>query len=75
MAKKKSKAKEDEISPGVKFPSKDELRKMYLTGDDVARLIVLKDRLNEILSRFTRMNEQEQKEVAELKEEINQINK
>jgi len=74
MAKKKSKAKKDEIRPGVKFPSKDELRKMYSTPDDL-RLTILKDKLNEILSRFTRMSEQEQNEVAEIKEEINQINK
>jgi hypothetical protein len=35
---KKSKAKKDEIITGVKFPSKDELRKMYLTPDDIARI-------------------------------------
>ena len=42
---------------------------------DLERLKVLKDKLNEILSRFTAMSEKEQNEVAELKEEINQINK
>ena len=41
---------------------------------DLERLKVLKDRIEEILSRFTRMNEQERNEIAELKEEINQIN-
>tara|TARA_R110000851_G_scaffold18070_1_gene57066 strand:- start:444 stop:614 length:171 start_codon:yes stop_codon:yes gene_type:complete len=38
MANKKSKAKKDEISPGVKFPSKDELRKMYSTPDDLREM-------------------------------------
>ena len=55
--------------------AKKKLKSKAEFKDDLSRLTVLKDRLNEILSRFTRMNEQEQKEVAELKEEINQINK
>tara|TARA_R110000744_G_scaffold8794_2_gene28786 strand:+ start:633 stop:800 length:168 start_codon:yes stop_codon:yes gene_type:complete len=42
---------------------------------DLERLKVLKDRIEEILSRFTIMTEQERKEIAEIKEEINQINK
>ena len=75
MAKKKSKAKKDEIAPGVKFPSKDELRKMYSTPDDIARLTVLKDKLKEIQSRWSAMTPEEQKIVAETKTEINQINK
>ena len=40
---------------------------------DLERIKVLKDKLNEILSRFTAMSENEKNEVAELKEEINQI--
>jgi hypothetical protein len=72
MAKKK--VKKDEIAPGIKFPSKDELRKMYLTLDDLARLKVLKDKLNEIQSRWHAMTPEEQKIVAEAKIEINQIN-
>ena len=74
MAKKKIKAKKDEIRPGVKFPSKDELRKMYSTPDDL-RLTVLKDRLKEIQSKSQAMTSEEQKIVAETKIEINQINK
>ena len=72
MAKKKT--KKDEIVDGVKFPSKDELRKIYSTPDDL-RLTVLKDRLKEIQSRSHAMTREEQKIVAETKEEINQINK
>ena len=75
MAKKKSKAKKDEIAPGVKFPSKDELRKMYSTPDDLARLKVLQDRLKEIQDKWSAMTPEEQKIVAETKTEINQINK
>ena len=37
MAKKKT--KKDETVDGVKFPSKDELRKMYLTPKELAREI------------------------------------
>jgi hypothetical protein len=73
MAKKKSKAKKDEIAPGVKFPSKDELRKMYLTLDDLARLKVLKDKLKEIQARPQVMTPEERKIVTETKIEINQI--
>tara|TARA_R100001244_G_scaffold92324_1_gene69747 strand:+ start:288 stop:500 length:213 start_codon:yes stop_codon:yes gene_type:complete len=40
---------------------------------DLERIKVLKDKLDEILSRFTAMSENEKNEVAELKEEINQI--
>jgi len=72
MANKKSKAKKDEISPGVKFPSKDELRKMYSTPDD-RRLKVLQDRLKEIQDKWSAMTPEEQKIVAEAKTEINQI--
>ena len=53
--------------------AKKKLRSKVEFKDDLARLTVLKDKLDEILSRFTRMNEQEQNEVAEIKEEINQI--
>jgi len=49
-------------------------KKVKKENNDLARLKVLQDKLDEILSRFTRMSEQEQNEVAELKEEINQIN-
>ena len=73
MAKKKT--KKDETVDGVKFPSKDELRKMYSTPDDIARLTVLKDKLKEIQSRWSAMTPEEQKIVAEYKTEINQINK
>ena len=50
-------------------------KKVKKENTDLARLAVLKGKLNEILSRFTVMSEKEQNEVAELKEEINQINK
>ena len=71
MAKKK--VKKDETVDGVKFPSKDELRKMYSTPDDL-RLTVLKDRLKEIQSKSQAMTSEEQKIVEETKNEINQIN-
>jgi hypothetical protein len=71
MAKKK--VKKDETVDGVKFPSKDELRKMYSTPDDLARLKVLQDRLKEIQDRWSAMTPEEQKIVAESKNEINQI--
>mgnify|MGYP003148613042 FL=1 len=75
MAKKKSKAKKDEIAPGVKFPSKDELRNMYSTPDDLERLKVLQDRLKEIQDKWSAMTPEEQKIVEESKNEINHINK
>ena len=71
MAKKKT--KKDEIVDGVKFPSKDELRKMYSTPDDL-RLKVLNDRLKEIQDKWSAMTPEEQKIVSEAKTEINQIN-
>ena len=71
MAKKKT--KKDETVDGVKFPSKDELRKMYSTPDDL-RLKVLNDRLKEIQDKWSAMTPEEQKIVAEAKTEINQIN-
>jgi hypothetical protein len=71
MAKKKT--KKDEIVDGVKFPSKDELRKVYSTPDDL-RLKVLNDRLKEIQDKWSAMTPEEQKIVAEAKTEINQIN-
>ena len=70
MAKKKT--KKDEIVDGVKFPSKDELRKMYSTPDDL-RLEALKERLKEIQDKWSAMTPEEQKIVAESKTEINQI--
>ena len=39
--------------------AKKKLRSKVEFKDDLARLTVLKDKLDEILSRFTRMNEQE----------------
>ena len=71
MAKKK--VKKDETVDGVKFPSKDELRKMYSTPDDLARLKVLQDRLKEIQDKWSAMTPEEQKIVSESKNEINQI--
>jgi hypothetical protein len=71
MAKKKT--KKDETVDGVKFPSKDELRKMYSIPNDL-RLTVLKDRLKEIQSKSQAMTSEEQKIVEETKNEINQIN-
>tara|TARA_R110000751_G_scaffold46225_3_gene104231 strand:- start:80 stop:262 length:183 start_codon:yes stop_codon:yes gene_type:complete len=58
MAKKKSKAKTEEVKG----------------GSDLARLKVLKEKLNEIASRWHAMTPEEQKIVAEAKEEINKIN-
>ena len=43
--------------------------------DDLARLTVLKDRIKEIQDRWSAMTPEEQKIVAESKNEINQINK
>mgnify|MGYP003644393076 CR=1 FL=1 len=71
MAKKKT--KKDEIVDGVKFPSKDELRKMYSTPDDL-RLEALKERLKEIQDKWSAMTPEEQKIVSEAKKEINEIN-
>ena len=71
MAKKKT--KKDEIVDGVKFPSKDELRKMYSTPDDL-RLEALKERLKEIQDKWSAMTPEEQKIVSKAKKEINEIN-
>tara|TARA_R110001583_G_scaffold22461_3_gene84296 strand:+ start:1812 stop:2036 length:225 start_codon:yes stop_codon:yes gene_type:complete len=71
MAKKKT--KKDETVDGVKFPSKDELRKMYSTPDDL-RLEALKERLKEIQDKWSAMTPEEQKIVSEAKKEINEIN-
>ena len=54
--------------------AKKKLKSKVDFKDDLERLTILKDKLNKIQSKFTRMSEQEQNEVAELKEEINQIN-
>ena len=43
--------------------------------DDLARLTVLKNRIKEIQDRWSAMTPEEQKIVAETKNEINQINK
>ena len=59
MAKKKSKAKTEEVKGSL----------------DLARLKILKDKLKEIESRWSAMTPEEQKIVAETKIEINQINK
>ena len=49
-------------------------KKVKKENTDLARLKVLKDRLKEIQSKPQAMNSEDQKIVAETKNEINQIN-
>ena len=78
MAKKKT--KKDETVDGVKFPSKDELRKMYSTPDDVAKLKKLDEELQRLQLRwYNTKNEDERlmfsEKVQEVKIQINELKK
>jgi predicted transcriptional regulator len=54
--------------------AKKKLKSKAEFKDDLARLTVLKDRIKEIQDRWSAMTPEEQKIVAESKNEINQIN-
>ena len=54
--------------------AKKKLKSKAEFKDDLSRLTVLKDRLKEIQSKSQAMTSEEQKIVAETKNEINQIN-
>ena len=54
--------------------AKKKLKSKAEFKDDLSRLTILKDRLKEIQSKSQAMTREEQKIVAETKNEINQIN-
>ena len=54
--------------------AKKKLKSKAEFKDDLSRLTILKDRLKEIQSKPQAMTSEEQKIVAETKNEINQIN-
>ena len=54
--------------------AKKKLKSKAEFKDDLSRLTILKDRLKEIQSKSQAMTSEEQKIVAETKNEINQIN-